>query len=133
MRRSKTCVCGVVGEDEARREDTISRREAPRRRDMRRRRDWHSEARPAAAAAVAAAARAAVEGLAPIPPSSMARVPADRLVAAVAVGRRGRRRGNAISDGDRRAAVDSGVLCFALWSGWKIRNALNHKAVFDSG
>jgi hypothetical protein len=100
MRRSNTCGCGVG--DEARREETISRREAPRRRDMRRRRDWHSEARPAAAAAVAAAARAAVEGLAPIVPMSMARFPVDHLVAAATVGRQDRRRGIAISDGDRQ-------------------------------
>ena len=123
MRRSKTCVCGVVGEDEARREDTISRREAPRRRDMRRRRDWHSEARPAAAAAVAAAARAAVEGLAPIPPRSTARVPAKRLVAPVAVGRRGRRRGIAISDGERWWTRVCSAF-FAFWSGWKRINAV---------
>lgn len=97
--------------EEARRDDTISRREAPRRRDMRRSRDWHSEARPAAAAAVAAAARDAVEGLAPIPPTSKERVPAGRLVTSVeAVRRRERRRRIAINDG--KTAADSGVLCF---------------------
>jgi pyruvate/2-oxoglutarate dehydrogenase complex dihydrolipoamide acyltransferase (E2) component len=109
MRRSNTCGCGVG--DEARREETISRREAPWRRDMRRRRDWHSEARPAAAAAVAAAARVAVEGLAPIPPRSAARLPANDLVASAAVGRRERRRGIAISDGD-----GGGLSCaFEFW------------------
>jgi hypothetical protein len=78
---------------------------------MRRRRDWHSEARPAAAASVAAAARAAVEGLAPVPPMSAARVPADQLVAAAAAGRRKRRRGIAISDGDKQWTL----LCFEIW------------------
>lgn len=104
MRRSNTCGCGVG--EEARREETISRREAPRRRDMRRRRDWHWEARPAAAAAVAAAARVAVEGLAPTPVRSTARVPADRPLAAVAVESRARRRGIAISGGEKRWTTD---------------------------
>jgi hypothetical protein len=60
---------------EATREETTSLREAPRRRDMRRRRDWHS-----------------------VPARPTAKVAAESLVAA---GRRERRPGIAISDGER--------------------------------